>query len=390
MLQLLAAKAEKIHRLRNRTSNTKMDLMKLYGIFCVAFAHCFTYGFRVSSHLNVSSIYVIQLFMFCSGYFYRTDTDHAGVRTYFKKCSKAYLLPYFTWNLIYGALLTALRLCGVVNYGSGVTLYSFFVRPWLDGEQYVYNTPSWFLPALFLVAMITWGLRKLLSWGTSLGKRGDYLLLAGLMAVGIAAVFLLGEEYHAGLKVGFLRPLVLLPYYQLGIVYKKYWEGDDRKKKLLAAAVLLVIQVALPLINGGALKTSMIYGYFSGNPLLLVVCAVTAVLLIAVVCDLLSPLFVKIRAAGFLSRNTMYMMLHHLFVLFLIQLGIFALNRYIPLPDYDASRFRDSIWYCYTFGKAGLRYLYVAVALVLPAILHWGYETVILKLAEQAGRRNNK
>lgn len=384
MKALLIRQADKINRIRSRQSNTKLDLMKLYGIFCVVHAHTIYYGFSVSQYLTISSVYVIQLFMFCSGYFYRQDTDQTTFLPYLKKCARSYLLPYFTWNLLYGLVCQVLRLMGLITYGSDLSLYSFLVRPWTDAAQYSFNLPAWFLLALFLVAMLTWAVRHALSRRAPISKVTDHLLLAAFFLISIISMVLLGPEKHYGFKVALLRPLVLLPYYQMGLVYRHYWEGHG--KRLLVAAVLLVIQLLLPVINGDSLLTYMIYGYFYGNPLLLMLAAATAVLLIAEICDLIAPFFKKFRAIHHMSRCTMYIMLHHLFIVFLIQFLFRIVNHFVALPGYNIGSFTHSQWYFYTFGHSKLQYVYLLIALLTPVLLHFVYEAAILTLAKKLRR----
>lgn len=379
MNKVLMQQAEKIKRTRCRQSNTKLDLMKLYGIFCVVYAHVMLHGVSVSDHLIISSVYVIQLFIFCSGYFYKVETDQTTFLPYLKKCARAYLLPYFVWNLIYGIICQLLRLTGVITYGSDLSLYSFFVRPWLDANQYCFNLPSWFLLSLFLVVMVTWCFRHVLSRKKPMTKTMDYLLLLFFFAISIAAVAILGPKKHYGLKVALFRPMVLLPYYQLGLVYKRYWEGKG--KRLLNILVLLAVQILLPILNGDSLLTAMVYGYFSGNPLLLVLGALTAVLLIAEICDLIAPFFQRFRAVQYCSRCTMYIMQHHLFVLFLPQFILWVVNHFIAIPHFNSSSFTGSQWYLFCFWVLKLRALYLPAALLLPVLTHYLYETVILHLA---------
>ena len=54
-------------RIRNRGQTDPMlDLMKLFGMFCVVYAHTFLHGLGLMGRGVRSSVYVIQLFIFCS------------------------------------------------------------------------------------------------------------------------------------------------------------------------------------------------------------------------------------------------------------------------------------------------------------------------------------
>lgn len=384
MKRWLAEKAEKIQRRGLRSTNPKIDLLRSFGIFCIVYAHCMGHGLRLFGVFPTSSVYVIQLFIFCAGYFYKPEQDHAAAMPYLRSRVKAYVLPYFVWNLIYGLIGMVLRTLGIVHYGDSVTLYSFLVKPWVSADQYFFNYPSWFLLSLFLVVLATWGVRWLISKRYSFGKLADHMLLGVFILLAILAVKLLGQDtYHQELRIALLRPMVLLPFYQLGYVYKTYWEESLRNWLwgLLFLLAQLVLSLGNWLLTGKTFATKMVYGYYVGNPVLLVLTAVCMVLLLAFVAEKLSAL-IHGKRLGYFSHCTMYIMLHHLFILFLMQAGLWVLNHLAGLPGFSADSFHGSIWYVYApWGTAGCL-IYVVICLVVPVLLHGLYEKCILRAAK--------
>lgn len=377
----IADSAARIQRRNRRDSDPKIDLLRLFGILCIVYAHCTGHGLRLFGLAPVSSVYVIGLFVFCAGYFYRADTDCAAPRTYLLGRARTYLLPYFLWNLVYGVLTTVLRGLGVIQYGEPLRLYTLFVSPWLDAAQFQLNYAAWFLPALFLVVIATWGLRRCLSHIRPLGRTMDLILLALMALAAVVAIHLLGQgETHYGLMVAVLRPVTLLPFYQLGYVYRTYWEGQMRR--WYWGAVLVCVQAGLSLLSKVPLETKMVYGYFVGNPLLLVLTAICMTLLLAWAACQLGPL-VRCRLLKFSSHCTMYIMLHHLLVLVLTHAVLWMVDSVYPLAGFSAASFHTSMWYVYLPWGRPMVLLYVAVCLTVPVAVHWLYERAVCTLAER-------
>ena len=377
-MELLRRQAEKTmrHRARRGSSDTQMDLMKSFGIFCVVYAHCFTHGFRFFGRGLVSSVYVIQLFIFCAGYFYHTEQDASPAAGFLKKCCVSYLLPFFVWNFIYGAAYNVLALIMGLRFGSPLSLYTLLIQPWLDNEQFMLNLPAWFLLSLFLVAMVQWAVRRILARFGSGGLLRDLILLFVYFAGSVAAVWLGGAKEHHGPFSMLLRLMVLLPYYQLGILYRAHRGRLPR----WAGVPVILAGCAILFLWGGGLGTKMLYARFTGSPAWIVAATACAVLVAAELCRLAAPLLRRSQTVFLLGRSTMYIMLHHLFVIWCIHAALLLVNQAAPLPGFDPAAFQSGIWYRYTAGHPALLVLYLAAGLAIPAGFHLVYEQVLLRL----------
>lgn len=377
----ITASAQQITRRNQRSSNTKIGLLRVFGMFCIVYAHCTGHGMRLFGIAPVSSVYVIGLFIFCAGYFYRAETDQEATLRYLAGRARAYLLPYFLWNLFYGIVSSVLRALGVIRYGQKLSLYTLFVSPWVDAEQYEFNYASWFLLSLFLVAVCTWALRKLLGKLLPAGKVTDHLLLAFLTLVAMGAVYLLGQgEMHRGPEIAVLRPLTLLPYYQLGYVYRTYLE--KQMNRWYWGLLLAAVQCILCLTSSVPFETRMVYGYFVGNPVLLVLTAECMVLLLAWAAEWVRRVLHG-RLLSYVSRCTMYIMLHHLFVLFLINMCLWVVNHFVGLSGFSTEQFHSIIWYAYIPLGRPMILIYAAVCFAVPVVVHWCYEAIVLRMARR-------
>ena len=374
---LIADQAGRIRHARSRrnTSDPMIDLLRTYGILCVVYAHCFLHGFRLFGTGLISSAYVIQLFVFCSGYLYRTDQDTSPALPFLIASAKSYLLPFFLWNLFYGMVGWFLRSCGMISFGAPLTIKTLFLWPWISNEQFMLNLPSWFLLSLYIVVLSSWLLRRVLHRLLAIGPHAELGLTVFLLILGGFAVWFSGTEEHRGLEVILLRLMILLPYFQLGIVYR----ASRRKLPGWLGVPVAAIGLCLTLSLGRTVETKMLYCYVQGNPVMVTCLALCAVLTLAELGSL-----IKIRSPRLIfliSRNTKYIMLHHLFVLFCIQLSLSLCSRIIPLPGFHAAGFQVSIWYRYGAGVPGLMVLELLLAMSIPIILHLIYEKLVLRLA---------
>lgn len=376
----LSAQARRIQRRNRRDSNPKIDLLRVLGMFFVVYAHITGHGMRLFGAAPVSSVYVIQLFIFCAGYFYKTETDGESCGAFLKSRARAYLLPYFFWNLLYGLICTMLKTLGIIQYGKNLSLYTLFVSPWLEAEQFEFNYASWFLLSLFMVVLITWAFRALISRLRPM-DRLDHLLLLFFAGIAAAAIFLLGQgNYHTGWEIGLLRPLTLLPFYQMGYVYRTYWE--KALDRWYWGLVLALVQVLLCLLQGSAFQAKMVYGYFVGNPVLLVLTAACMVLLLNWAAGWVGKV-VHGKALKFTAHCSMYIMQHHLFVLFVIHMALWILDHFFGLPGFSAAAFHTDRWYLYKPLGSPTVLIYIAVCYALPVLVHWGWERMVLRAAKK-------
>ncbi len=373
----------KIQKLRQRDANTQMDLLRLYGMFCVVYAHCYMHGISIPGFGVVSSVYVIQLFIFSSGYFYRPEQD--GDVTYLRKCAKGYLLPYFLWNLVYGLIHQVFYAIDLIRFGADLNLYTLLVRPWLDAEQFGLNIPSWFLLSLFLCAVAIWCIRTAVFQLVVRGAVAEGMIFLVLSGISLLVLCWVGQGNYYLNRGAVARPLIILPYFQLGILYRTYGNRLSRKHQFLFCVLLCFGLMILYRMDSG-LSTKMLYCYFVGNPVLLLLGALASVLMVTLACGLVAPLFSGSRLIRYSGRCTMYIMLHHMLVLYAIQFLLFCGNHLWGLSDYSVAGFKGSIWYRYCFGDSRWMLLYILVAMLIPVIVHRIYEEIILTFCKTKGK----
>lgn len=312
----------------------------------------------------------VPLFLFISGYFYRTEEEERPL-LYVKKKAKRLLLPYFVWNLVYGLIAWALRaFCGF-SMGEAVSFKTLFVSPFLNGYQFIYNYAAWFVPVLFLIEMMNLCMRLILR---KLHLQYEWLILLGSLLVGMAVVqFAIGGHVW-GLYKTPGRILFLYPCFQMGRYYKKKLESRDALGNLPYFTIVTGLQVLLHLCCNGLAYSSVWCTGFANGPLIPYVTVVSGVAFWLRVSKILSPLcdMAAVRPTGgfllYLSRNTYAVMMHHVMAFMLVKMvlaGIAARTGY--LADFDFTRFYTDIDYYYLVkGSEAFHMVYLAAGVAFP------------------------
>ncbi|MGN0571300.1 MAG: acyltransferase family protein [Candidatus Fimenecus sp.] len=352
-----------------------MTLMKAFAIFAVVSVHCNngSVSYFMGSWLH-PSFYYLTLFVFVSGYFYKIENDTQTFFLFLKQKCKTLVIPYFVWNFFYGLLSTFLRKIGVITYGDPMNFSSFFLRPWIDGHQYHFNIPAWFLLSLFLVSVITCVLRAILR---KLHLLNEYALLAVLLAVSVLSIYFAQQGYNYGWLMCCTRTGFLLPFFQLGFMYKK-WEPFLDKNRLAVISVLTVVLYLIFVLNGGTPEINCVFARFEGNPILSVATQIIALVLVAAICGILAPAFENSKLVRYIGDHTFTIMMHHPFWIFFLNFGLYVFSRFVNTVSFDQQQFQTTIWYCYAWRDSRTYFFYVVFAMSMPLLLKWLWDKWIV------------
>lgn len=380
----LTRQYNKIQKLQTRATNTKMNFIKAFAIFAVVGVHCnngsITYFMGDWLH---PSFYYLTVFVFVAGYFYKKENDSNNFWRFIQQKFLTLVIPYFTWNLFYGILSTVVRKVGLVEYGDDLSFASLFVRPWIDGHQYHFNIASWFLLSLFLVSVFTCTLRAILQ---KMHLLNDYLLLAALFAVSILSVLYAQRGYNTDWLLCFVRAGFLLPFFQLGFVYKKFEKILD-ENRLIVIPVLTVALYLIFVLNQGPLGLNCVFARFDGNPLLLIMTQIIVLVLFSTVCSILVPSFESSKLIRYIGDHTFTVMMHHPVWIFFANTVLYALSRFLHITSFDVEQYRTTIWYCYPWRDSRNYLFYVAFAMFMPLLLKWAWDKVIVLLYQKKTKK---
>lgn len=368
----LAYKRNSILHIRQRSANTKMNLLKAYAIIAVVASHANGGGitYPMSNWIH-PGFYYMPLFIFISGYFHKHKHDEQSFFSYAKNKAAALVLPYFIWNAVYGLLNLIFRSTGVIHYGDPITFYSFFVRPWVDGHQYHFNIASWFLLSLYLVSVITFFLRKIV--------KNEYFCLILTLAISSLSISLSQKGYNAGLALCFLRAGYMLPYFQLGFLYQTF-EKFLRKHAAASLGIILAAMYAIYIAAGPAgLSSQAVFCRFTGSSLLITALTVLSILATATVADVLYPAFEHSKIIHTIGNHTFTIMMHHGLVIFLINFAIYILNLFTEVSTFNQNQFQSTLWYTCPWKDSRIYLVYLVLGIAIPLICKLLSDKIIIK-----------
>jgi fucose 4-O-acetylase-like acetyltransferase len=211
----------------NRGYNYKIAYVRALGVIAVVLAHADLGGLYslpiINDLFNFFPLrsFMIPVFFFVSGYLFE-ETPRIG--EYIKKRFKRLVIPYYGWNLFYVIIFFAVSFVGLMRMSGTVDLYSFFVQPWVTGDQYVFNLATWFVLTLFLVQVLYLIIRKVLARLTPIN---EYFLFGFCLSLGLVGTYLARLGFTDSYFLVAVRLLFCLPFVSFGYLYKTKLEKVD-------------------------------------------------------------------------------------------------------------------------------------------------------------------
>ena len=312
--------------------------------------------------------YHIALFVFISGYFFKAEyTKNIPLFIWHK--TKRLLLPYLGWNLVYGIIYVLLTKYEVIHYtaNSGVRILLdpniFFMDSWRHGCQYNFNLATWFVIILFFTQMFYVFVRRIYEL---LKLKKEWILQLFFLFMGVFAIY--HEHTHSDYwtvnTFSFLKICFFLPFYQFGYYYKSDLEKKDTLHNGWYFLILLVIQYDLFTRFPGKLGYNVNWFSFHDDVLFLpFVTSLVGILFWLRVSKNIYNYLGSNKLVEYIGSNTWSIMVHHLFVFFLIN---WLLSTFSHSFDHDA--FRSNFWYrCASVPT----WIYCLIAVLLPLL--WQY-----------------
>lgn len=372
--------------------NKKIRILSALGIILIAAGHLELDYFTLGGLFPYYSFHV-YIFLFVSGYFYQTD-DEKHIGKFILRKTKKLLLPYFCWNLVYGLLSLLLRNFDIM-IGQEPSLRTLFVEPFLGGHQFMFNFPAWFVPALFVVEVINVTGRALVGAIVSKLKGGnvagkvDLIMGTGSLLAGIATVYLAMGGHVWGYWKTPGRFLIMLPGIYLGRAYQKAIEpfiNNVIKKKfgkagyyILYFGVILAVQlVMVNTLENLSFSTVWCQNFASTcvGPFLSVT---TGVLFFLGIAELISEFKTSIgtKISSFftlIGRETFGIMMHHMFVLFLINsVCFFVFKNNLGAEGFDTLEYSTNVSYQYLYAGYHATHIINLVLVVMVPSLIYGF-----------------
>lgn len=324
----------------------------------------------------------LMMFAFGSGYFFKlygkplSDLLHRA---------KKLLIPLYFWNLVYGVGAALLRRLGGFELGEPLSAYTLLLAPLADGEHFVWNLGSWFIFPFFC-AQVFYALARRLS---SLWHENEWMTFLLCLIPGCVAVQLCYTGRQDILPIWMLRPMILLPGFAGGTLYRRVLERRDHLPTVsyLIGVVILRALLCTRYENLAYLLSDCSYfvcdafGVYAG--------AALAIAFYLRISRLLAPYIGKSRLALAISRNTFDVMMHH-------YMGFFALNCFFLIvhilglgaADFSVHIFRTRSNYLYApDGRAEWSVMYLLCGVTLPLMIGHTARAVKTRLQACLSRR---
>ena len=350
--------------------NLQFKLLSAIGIIIIVSGHCYHGGMELAYNWFPPYSYNLALFVFISGYFYKTDYEE-NVGKYIWKRTKRLLIPAYLWNIFYGGVVAFLGLFGF-TIGAKPDLYNLFVMPFVDGEAFQYNLGSWFVYPLFLVCIINVLFRKFLKL---IHLDNEFIVLIVYLAIGMIGINTAIENPTAinGIVKLLVRTMFFLPCYEFGRFYKAVLEKKDTLNNVAYFAIIFAVQLILLTFCKDLEYTPSSFTKFNNGFIIPYISSITAIAFWLRVSRLLVPAIGNSKLVRLIADNTYGIMVNLLVGFMCLKFVFYGLSRITSgalFGDFNVVSFKSSIWYYYLpNGLQQWAFVYLIFGLFVPILI---------------------
>lgn len=344
----------------NQTYNYKLGYLRGIAIILVVIGHAGSVGLNLFSDWFPIYSFHLPLLIFISGYFYN---DTVKALTYVKKRFRRLVIPYYSWNIFYAVLLLILTSTGLFLWQYPLNLYSFFLQPWEDSNQYSFNLAGWFVLALFFIQISYLTIRSV--WKKIKIPHGEYCLFLFLLTFGLLSTYFAVGTYSSWYFLILARVLFGLPFLHLGYLYKVKLEKFDKTSYFSLLGVFF-IQLILIFVYGQA-SFSMIYMDFNGRILEPFLFSFTGIWFCLQLSAILATHFNPIKMLRYIGDNSWSIMINQFLGFWVLSSLFFLLNP----RGFDEIAYKTNVFYRYIIGSGHEQslMLYVVAGIFLSLFL---------------------
>lgn len=333
---------------RKNKSNKAFMILSALGILFVVDCHTGN-GIGLFTAVFPYDSFFMPMFMFVSGYFFKEKhiETFLGTLTYIKNKFVKLMIPYLLWAIFYGVIVLTAKKYNIV-FWSDLTFAKLFKSVLTGGTTFNVNGAAWFVPVLFCVITAYAVLRKIFGkiWN-------DFAAFIILAFVGATAIYLSKQEgFINNHNLLILKTAFFIQFYQFGIFFKKYIEKHfDKINGLTVCISAIIINVLLLAIYGNItfIKCASMSGFVTDNYFLPLITSVTGIFFWLKISKLLEPVLGNNKVINYISDNTFFIMIHHLFFANVFSAVLYCGKRFgiSLLADFSTTQFRYNPWYIY-------------------------------------------
>ena len=246
----------------NKKIEYEFKILYAFSIIFIVMSHCYGGGISFFNEIFPYCTFAISPFLFTSGYFYKPEYEQ-NVWQYIIKKIKRLIIPLYMWNFFIGILILIIQ-----NFGfcpnEHVNFQNLFIAPITDGLQFTLNFGSWFIFPLFMTQVLNITVRKFFRFLNI--NVNEIIFLICCILLGCLGVILSTNNLNQGFFLILNRILFFIPFFGMGIFYRKYKNYDNLSNLkyfsiiLLSALIIIYFNDGMPFVsvNIGDLKTSFI------------------------------------------------------------------------------------------------------------------------------------
>ncbi|MBO4323992.1 MAG: acyltransferase [Lachnospiraceae bacterium] len=310
----------------------------------------------------------LALFIFASGYFYKSSNEDTVFKYIFKKI-RTLIIPLYLYTVAYALLVQASHLKGF-QMGGDFTFENIVIAPLNHGHQFIYNMGGWFIAPLFMVEVFNVLMRKVLKWIRKDFSEWGFFVIS--IALGITGNQLACWGYINDWWLALVRMLYFIPFYALGILYRNKLEKVDcRIPSFWYFAVVFALKLALVYHLGKMPSYTPSWCHdFTEGPLVPILTGYLFIALWFRIVTILEPVVGRSRWVNAIADNTYSIMMNQ-FVGFMIMKTVFALMSkcYAGFADFNWQSYKtDIFWYYVPKGLSYTTMVYVVAGLAFPIL----------------------
>lgn len=348
------------------TIDYRFKILYALGMIFVVTGHCRGGGISFFYEWFPVKGFHLGLFMFCSGYFYKTEAEE-NLLGYIWKKIKHLIIPLYIYNFIYAIIIRLLSFKGF-TIGTDITLQKLLVSTITDGHQLRYTLAGWFLVPLFMVEVYNVLFRKILQRFSI----SEWIYFVINLFLGICGVSLASLGYNQDWWLVLVRMLYFLPFYSLGIFYKNTLEKTDVIPGIAYFSLIFMAKLIIVYICGRMpIYTPSYCNDFIDGPLMPYISGFLGIAFWLRIAKITEPVIGRNKYINLIADHTYSIMMNQFMGFMLVKAGFALFHKYTGYcKDFNLLQFKSDIWYLYT--PRNIEYmliLYLAAGIIFPILI---------------------
>lgn len=330
----------------------RFKFLSVIGIITVVLGHCGGGGLSLLAEWFPYYSFHMGLFAFISGYLFKEDSADCIVKFIVHKIKKL-ILPFYLWNIFYW-LFTLLL--GTIGFTIGsdqnfTLLHNLLIQP-VFVSAFLFNLAGWFVIPLFLIEVYTVFVRKILR--VTKIKSNEWFIFVFNLFLGIGGWHLAKHGYQNSWHIWILtaRFLCILPFFEMGILYKKKLEKIDNLSNLIYFGIIFAIALAV-ITKYGHPITYVLMGCqdLPDNPLTMYIVGYLGIAFWLRVVKIMEPVIKESKIIKLIGDNTFSIMVNQYFGFFFVKSAFYFISVFTPFClDFNIMKYKNDFDYFYIPG----------------------------------------